>query len=216
MVGFLVSRPLVGLILEHDSVVSVEGAGVEIGTFNGVRDADHEGSSRDSRGEILRAACEEFASYLSEVTDGDVGWPTPCEEWSVADLYRHMLEMSAAVAGVAPPAEDAFGLRLDEELRETTYRRFARLAIEALEGESDAAWHTYLANTLIHTWDLARAIGFDYDPPEAEILSIAVRSLEGIADEERGVGALYGYVPNFPALSDTERMLLLSGRMPVR
>lgn len=169
------------------------------------------GADAGRRTHILRRATEEFASYLSEVTDGDLSAPTPCPAWSIEDLCLHMLAMNADVGGVAPEITGA--RRFPEtELRESVYRRVVRPAIARLAAEP--RWERYLADTLIHTWDLAQSMGFDYDAPDEETLSIALSAMRRVPSTERGPGKPYDGVPDFPISSTVEEILLLSGRLP--
>lgn len=156
---------------------------------------------------------EEFASYLSEVTDGDLWAPTPCSAWAIEDLYQHMLEMNAALAGVPVPASAGPGWPGDGH-RDTMYRRIARSAVSALAVATAAARGRYIADTLIHTWDLARALEFDFDVPGEGTLSIARAAIRRVSERERGQHKPYGEVPDFPALSSLEEILVLSGRIP--
>ncbi len=53
--------------------------------------------------ELLKNLTEEYASYLSEVTDDDLMAPTPCARWAVQDRYVHMLDMNARLAEALAP-----------------------------------------------------------------------------------------------------------------
>jgi uncharacterized protein (TIGR03083 family) len=53
--------------------------------------------------ELLTKVTEEFAAYLSEVTDGDLTAPTPCARWVIQDLYAHMLDVNARLAQALDP-----------------------------------------------------------------------------------------------------------------
>lgn len=163
---------------------------------------------------LLKAVTEEFAAYLSEVTDGDLTAPTPCALWTVDDLYHHMLELDVELCralGRRPPPPAASGGYV---FRETVYRDSARHTAEALAHAPADSFEAHLTNTLIHTWDLARAIQIDFDPPRPDALDIALGCLRRMPPDARGEGRAFAAAPDFPAGSAMEEVLLLSGRFP--
>lgn len=191
----------------------------------------------------LHTLTEDFAAYLSELTPGDLTATTPCAGWDVDDLYRHVLEENArfgrAVAGAggapgdappepAPSAPDT-GARpwrgLDED-----YRRTAAFMEHAFAAVTDTArtcrvpgvpgertvhdlYEMQLCDTLIHTWDLARATGFGYEP-DPGIARTVLRRLESVPDSARGSDRAFGAIQGAPdpAASVLERIVVLSGR----
>jgi uncharacterized protein (TIGR03086 family) len=180
---------------------------------------------------LLQEVSDEFASYLSEVSDGDLTAGTPCQGWSVDDLYRHMVELninlSRAFEVQPSPRSSPDGC----VLRETAYRDVARHAADALAIGTDTAprgralaalgarsqsdaFALHLTNTLIHTWDLASAIEIEFDPPRQDVLDITLNCLRRLPPHERGDGAAFATIPNFPTGSSMDEILLLSGRNP--
>jgi uncharacterized protein (TIGR03086 family) len=172
-----------------------------------------------ARLELLETVTEEFASYLSEVTDGDLTAPTPCARWDIQGLYAHMLDLNASLAetlGLRPPLPAP---RAACASREMTYRDSARHAAEALARAGDAAeelFETHLANTLIHTWDLAQATWFDFHPPGPDVIDIALRCLHRVPPESRGSDRPFAVALDFPAAAPLDEILFLSGRAPGR
>jgi uncharacterized protein (TIGR03086 family) len=184
---------------------------------------------------LLKEATEEFAAYLSEVTEGDLKAHTPCALWTIDDLYHHMLELDVQLCetlGHQPPPPAAPG---GHQFREMIYRDSARYTAAAFaqiadstpaartEGPLDArfdarspesAFESHLTNTLIHTWDLAQAIQIDFDRPRPDVLDIALDCLRRIPPEMRGDGKAFAAVQDFPSLSAIDEILLLSGRTP--
>jgi uncharacterized protein (TIGR03086 family) len=64
---------------------------------------------------------------------------------------------------------------------------------------------------VIHTWDLARAVGGDEQLPE-DLVTVATRSMADIEPDQR-VPGLYGQELDVPAGADAQaRLLALSGR----
>lgn len=172
---------------------------------------------------LLSQVTEEFAAYLSEVADGDLTATTPCELWTVEDLARHMIDANISFAVAIDPDVRPRLAWDSDALRETTYRDSARCVIDALENvaETHIAAHRlrerfegHITNTLIHTWDLARAIELDFDLPEPPILDMALRTLRRLPERLRGSGRPFAEIPQRPARSVMDEVLLLSGRSP--
>jgi uncharacterized protein (TIGR03086 family) len=186
----------------------------------------------------LQAATDELAAYLSEVTAGDLGLPTPCEGWRVADLYEHLLhENLAFAAGVAgsgaAPLEAEWRVPgvpgLDGGGFDRSYRRTARTmlaafaAVEAEEPREVAGvpgalpagvlLEMQLCDTVIHTWDLARAIGLEFEPDAATAARV-LRLMTALPDTARGEGGPFGaaVAPEDEGVDDFQRAIQLSGR----
>lgn len=137
----------------------------------------------------LRTANEDLAILLSEATLGDLGLPTPTPGWDLGDLYAHLLEQNAVVAATLSdnsderpraPAFDRSSLDSIAHLHgggfEEPYRRgthavadlFTQIDIGDSSGrdapQSQLLLDRHVANTVLHTWDVARALGLDYEP----------------------------------------------------
>jgi uncharacterized protein (TIGR03083 family) len=114
-------------------------------------------------------------------------------------------------------------------LRERIYRDSARYAIEALaefNGTVNSAggmpsdlsledvFYLHLASTLIHAWDLASAMQFEFDLPDERVLERAIRSIRQLPPGARGDEKSFGEIMEFPVNSTMDELLLLSGRFP--
>lgn len=180
---------------------------------------------------LLNEASEDFAAYLSEVTDGDLTARTPCALWTIDNLYHHMLELNVQLCQAfdhqsSPPTAPGGCL-----LRETIYRDSARYTADALAHPSDPIpagrmptpfrarspedrFELHLTNTLVHTWDLAQATQIDFAPPGLDVLDIALGCLRRMPPGMRGDGKAFAATPDFCPGSAIEEVLLLSGRSP--
>lgn len=177
---------------------------------------------------LLSAVTDEFAAYLSEVTDGDLGHPTPCGDWTIGDLYRHVLDENVkfgrAVSDSPPPRES------QRPCRETMYRAtarymengFARVAdvgelrhVDGLPGDRTIAelFEMQVADTMIHTWDLARSVAIEFEPNH-DVVELVLARMRQIPDAARGAGKPFGPARRVPDedISSMEEILLLSGR----
>jgi len=122
---------------------------------------------------IVARGLDQLASLLDGVTDDDLARPTPCSDWTVADLAAHVVGTTAQFTvmasggqpdwGAAPPPADQPGAAL---------RRRADELVAALEA-GDGSFPVGMAagELAVHTWDLATALGrdtADLDPAVAE------------------------------------------------
>lgn len=154
---------------------------------------------------LLNEVSEEFAAYLSEVTDGDLATRTPCTQWTIDDLCHHMLELNIQLGQPSSPPGGCVP-------RETIYRESARHAADSASAEHAIQWH--LTNTVIHTWDLAQALQLDFDPPRPDALEITLNCLRQLSPDKRGPGQDFGAIPDITPTSPMDEILLLSGRKP--
>lgn len=169
--------------------------------------------------ELLKKVTEEFASYLSEVTDGDLTAPTPCARWAIQDLYAHMLDVNARLAEALDPRAAPPPPRGACAPRETIYRDSARATADALACAGDAReelFESHMANTLIHTWDLAQATRLEFDPPSPHAIDVALRYLHRLPPESRGQDKPFAAILDFPAAAPMDEVLFLSGRTPTQ
>jgi uncharacterized protein (TIGR03086 family) len=168
---------------------------------------------------------ERFGDLLARA-DGRWDAPTPCTDWTVRDLVRHVIDTERQFLEqhrlpVPPDTPDADPAR--------AWRSHARAAVDALraDGVADRRYDGYFGPTTIgdtmadfygwdlavHAWDLARATGQD-DPitdQEADRLS-AIADGWGAALHSPGVCG-----PELPAPDDAgpvERLLARLGRDP--
>lgn len=184
--------------------------------------------------ELLQRASAEFIRRVDLVGPGDLTNPTPCLEWNVGELLRHVLGGEAAYV-VLLHGGDADDFRavtaayvLPEDLG-ITARESARQLIDAFAapgaldgmvrhpvGEIPARRLAGMRVTewLVHGWDLARAIGAD-DALDPEIAAALYAELsqraEGLVASgyfKRGSGAPAG-------AGITTRLLDLLGRGPL-
>lgn len=193
----------------------------------------------------LHTVTETFASYLSEVTAGDLAFPTPCAGWNVNGLYHHMLEENVhfglAITGDHDAPADPVNVvnasysgnaTRREHTLDASYRRTATYMERAFASTTDESqirqvpgvpgsrsihdlYEMQLCDTVIHTWDLTRSIGFEYDV-EPEIAATVLRRLELLPDSARGDDKAFGHIHSSAdqGHSALERIVLLSGRIP--
>jgi uncharacterized protein (TIGR03086 family) len=155
------------------------------------------------------------------------GWaaPTPCSEWTVRDLVAHVVgthrRVIATLDGVEPIAVDP-----DADLP-GEWRAATAAVTDALNDESRASkivsgifgeqpfeslvGRLVCTDTLVHTWDLARATGQD----ERLDSGFAARSMEflGPIDEAiRRPGGFAAKIVSSPDADEQTKLLNFCGR----
>lgn len=185
---------------------------------------------------LFEQAADEFSAYLSEVTDGglgdgDLSLPTPCEMWTLGDLYRHMVDENIKLGQAVSthgsfPAQRSWCFQPDVIYRDSVLYLVDAMAKAAVISDIgpvhgpfgalslEDTFDLHLASTLIHTWDIAMAIDFDFDRPGERILEITLSSMRRLPSETRGVGKPFAAAVDFPTISAVEEILVLSGRSP--
>ena len=172
-----------------------------------------------------RTAAATFEERVRGVDDWDS--PTPVEEWRARDVVRHLLEWlpgflegGAGVRLAEVPYDDAelassWRTRADEVQRlleergDATYtsRMFGDIPLaEALD-------RFYVADVMMHTWDLARATGQD-DRLDPEFCEQAFAGMEPMADV---LASSDQYGPRVPVPDDADaqdKLIGLIGRDP--
>ncbi|WP_067568827.1 hypothetical protein [Nocardia acidivorans] len=191
---------------------------------------------------VLHSLTEDLASYLSEVTRGDLGCMAPSSARDVRGVYRHLIDRSIAVAtaiaaepisggqwggmldGTSPEAAaDPYygsaglevGYRYAAGLVEVAFSSITdptrRCRVPGLESEIDIAtlYEEYIGDVVIHTWDLACALGLTYEPP-SDIARRVLRST--VLRMTRAPSTATGASPEFVDADAFASLLTLSGR----
>jgi uncharacterized protein (TIGR03086 family) len=180
----------------------------------------------------LTPAADRLAGLVRTVSDGDLGAPTPCPEYTVGDLLDHVngLAVAFTMAALKTPLEGAGSgdaARLPADFRESVPQRLSELA---QAWRSPAAWEGMTAaggvdlpgevaaavaldEIVLHGWDLARATGQPFDVEE-DLLQIVHEFVSSIGPDDRD-GSLFGAAVDVdPNASLLDRVLGLSGRDP--
>lgn len=183
----------------------------------------------------LGPAAEAVARLVAAVDDGQLGAPTPCPDYSVADLLDHVAGLAAAFVAAArkttpeggsqPPLAD--GSRLKNGWRDRIGADLASLAAawrdpSAYEGQTEAggvslsgqeAALVALNEVVVHGWDLARSTGQDYAVDEAS-LAPCIAFGELFTDPEMRGNAFGPVVPTPAGAPSLDRLVGLMGRDP--
>ena len=180
----------------------------------------------------LGPATRATADVVFGVDDDQLAGPTPCPDYSVADLLDHLRGLSAAFAAAARKtgtgaAADPDGSRLGPKWRDDIVAALADLA-EAwrepgafdgvtmagpVEMPADAAALVALNEVVVHGWDLARATGQPYDPDAGSVATCRefVAAFDAPADDDGLFGPPVDVPADGPAL---DRLVGATGRQP--
>jgi uncharacterized protein (TIGR03086 family) len=164
-----------------------------------------------------------FSTTLAGVRDWTAR--TPCDEWDADALARHVVDTTrrvlARLDGSEPPvlAADAPVVPAWQEARAQVESALADRADQEVDSWGRQVPFGQLvdtllcADTLLHTWDLARATGQD-DTLDLAAVSKAHAFLTPMGDAMRRPG---GFGPEKPVEADAsaqDRLLAFAGRQP--
>jgi uncharacterized protein (TIGR03086 family) len=184
----------------------------------------------DTPAERFRRVAGRFADRVAEVPADAWSNPAPCDGWTARDVVRHLLEWVPGVigrAGVVFPAApsvdddpvgawDGFAAALQGALDDpaTAARTFDAGPPGELTVEQ-AIDMLVVGDVLVHTWDLARAVGLDERLDDGLVAGM-LAGLEPIDDLLRSSGH-YGPKVDVPDDADTQtKLIAFTGRDPAR
>jgi uncharacterized protein (TIGR03086 family) len=182
--------------------------------------------------EMFRRSVEGFGQRVMAVGPDDWERPTPCSDWSVHDLVRHLVyeELWAppllAGATIADVGDRYEGDILGAE-PQPAWKEAAAAAVEAATPASlggtvhlsfgDFPGEAYLgqltSDHVIHAWDLARGIDGD-DRLDPDLVRFVYDFLAPQVEQWRGAGVFADAV-EVPAAADLQtKLLAITGRTP--
>lgn len=163
-----------------------------------------------------------FTAKVDAVPAGDPRWddPSPCPEWDAKGVVEHMVHTHRMFLGF-------IGLELPDgagwpEARDVVH---AALADEATAGREHEGmfgmqrWESSVdrfinPDLLLHSWDLARALGLD-DTLDPEEVTAVFETAKGYpSDAMRGNGVFGPEVAVPDDASEQDKLLAFTGRDP--
>ncbi|MFC0438342.1 TIGR03086 family metal-binding protein [Kutzneria buriramensis] len=179
-----------------------------------------------------RVVVDASVAIVSQVQADDLGRPTPCAEWTLADLLAHMTAQHRgfAAAGrghggdhaaweVRPAGPDDYAVAAKDVLAAFAESEVPEFELPEFQPvphfPAAQAIGFHLIDYVVHGWDVARSLGLDYElaPEVAEpALRIALAVPNG--DNRLAPGAAFA-----PALATSDadplrRILTALGRSP--
>jgi len=175
-----------------------------------------------------------FADVIAAAPPNRWSSPSPCEEWTAADVLQHVLDMQSAVLtplGLAlspAPTVDTDPRGAFDHARADIQRALAdpvvsETTVQTPMGPSTFADHVdqvASADLVVHGWDLARALGLEHqiDPAEVEAAWPGVQEMPDIMRVPGAFGpgiVVFGPIVDVPDTAPLhERFLGLLGRDP--
>jgi uncharacterized protein (TIGR03086 family) len=185
--------------------------------------------------EALARADAQFARVIGAVTVDDLDAPTPCEEWSVRDLLRHVIggNRMSVVLLEGGSREDAIAVFRDDLLEDdylVAYEDSVADSRDAFAEEGALARTVHhpmgdipatqllqfrTGDLTLHAWDLARAIGAD-ENLDPGLVAFVLEGMLPMASLMGSVG-VFGEGPSGAVADDApaqQRLLDLAGRRP--
>jgi len=183
-----------------------------------------------------RIAVAVSIDVVSRVDKEDLGRPTPCSEWTLADLLAHMTAQHHGFAAAArgrgadpavwrprPSADPVADYLAAADLLLAAFtedgltdRVFAlpELATTTFTAEQAVTFH--LIDYVVHGWDVSRTIGCSYEL-DPNVVGLALRIAAQVPDGplRRKPGAPFApALPFTPATTPLDRILSALGRDP--
>jgi uncharacterized protein (TIGR03086 family) len=150
-------------------------------------------TNRDDDLGVLARGLDQAASLLGSVSDDDLSNPTPCHDWSTAQLVDHLAAAPTNFAQMMRGAEVDWSApppRVGSE-RASAFQAGADELLETWRGEagSEASmppdWQC--AEIAVHSYDLATAIGHPTAELDSEVAERALAFMQGaLTPENRG------------------------------
>lgn len=181
-----------------------------------------------------RDAAQALDTQAVNVEAEQLALPTPCADWSVAELLAHHQGQNHGFAlavehGDAPP--EVFDPQPWDPARWQTASTHLQVAFAGVQDPeasvvlrvdgadrpipAQVILTMHLIDTVVHHWDLAAALGIDFSPAEGAV-EATWEMLSGIPDgPPRGQpGAPFGPLINAQGTSRWHQALAFSGRDP--
>ena len=171
------------------------------------------------------------AKVLADIDAAQLALPTPCVQWDVRATLDHLIGatwMFTLVNQDQAVGEDAVGIGGGDPVAALTNAAAANVASwrvpGAFDGDrtfpfgtfpADAAAMMNLSEVVVHTWDIATALGVDptIDPTVAEMVYAFYRRMS--LDPYRAHGAFGAEISTDRSAPAADRLLALLGRRPV-
>jgi uncharacterized protein (TIGR03086 family) len=185
---------------------------------------------------LHRTAVRTSVEIVSQVFADDLGRPTPCSEWTLADLLAHMTaqhhgfaaaargkggdlaawETSASsrpVADYAGAAEDVLAAFAEPEVPQREFELPEFRPVSRFPAVQAVSFH--LIDYVVHGWDVARSLGLDYRlAPELAEPALRIARMVPEGDTRLEPRAPFGPALTVDGEDPMDRILAALGRYP--
>jgi uncharacterized protein (TIGR03086 family) len=168
----------------------------------------------------LSHALDQFGDLLEHVHPDDLGRPTPCADWDVAQLVGHVTGAVRRFTALSRGEQADWAAPPEAVTHEWTsdFRNAADDLLHAWHQAGDVAppapidWQ--VAELAVHSWDLARATGQPTTALDAGVAELGLAFMrDNLSDEVRGE-AFGEAVPIAPDAPVQDRLAAFAGRDP--
>ncbi len=178
--------------------------------------------------ELTKRTHDEVRATTAGITAGDWDRSTPCAEWTVRDIVKHLIDNNESRASQAAGRERNTRSGPDSDLAKA-YEESSAEFIDAFDGEAIEKTYDFGAfgplpgkntlavlfvDTLVHSWDLDAALGREHRwDDELATAALAIASRYPDVAPVRGPGGAFAHAVE--ARSDAgpgERLIALLGR----
>ena len=153
----------------------------------------------------------------------DLFRPTPCTEYTVGEVGRHLVRSMVLLGSAAGEQIDVpVAAPLGDDVAATAEAALAAWRRRGLDGSvavGRSVWPAGLAveiiplELLVHGWDIARATGDEIDVPAAIAGYVLGRARELVTEDKRG-RSFAAEVSAGPDATALQRLIAFTGREP--
>lgn len=181
---------------------------------------------------LLREATSDTTDFVALITPADLSLDTPCDGWTVAHLMAHMIGQNSGFATAVRAGDAELADFAPAAPYTRTWHESVALLHAAFDDAADdkpvrlielndapltvdLALTVQIVDTAVHAWDLAAALGRDYQP-NPDIVAAVLATAEQIPDDESRLAEHAAFGPAIPPGADGwDRALALLGRRTV-
>jgi uncharacterized protein (TIGR03086 family) len=185
--------------------------------------------------DLDRRAGAVLGEVVMQVRPEQLWFPTPCPDWTVRGLLRHVVSQNEGLAAAALNGSASQQLWNSGRLGDNPAGAYRRSNVKVADAFADGgaldrlvevrefgsfprrvALTFHQLDCIVHAWDLARAVDLPYEPP-SDLVELALGVARRIPDNDstRGPGYAFERAVKIPTnASPFETLLSLLGRNP--